>query len=172
MSDKKLTRPHAHPLAMFLRRLLCGVLSAVWVVTASASQEPPVKSDQQILIELEQRWHEAFYQKDVALIEGILADEFVATYDDGSRGDKAKELALTAEFDQQVTSATQDAFAVRVYGDTAVVWFALRLVGNRAGAASGSDASLYRRVGASRRPVAMRVHPEHDVEHGVDVPTN
>jgi hypothetical protein len=36
----------------------------------------------------------------------MLADEFMATYDDGSRGDKARELALVAEFNQQVESAT------------------------------------------------------------------
>ena len=117
----------------WLRHLLCCVLAAAWAVTLSASQSPPVKSDQQILIELEQSWNEAFYRKDVAFIENILADEFVATYDDGSRGDKARELALVAEFNQQVESAIQDEFMVKVYGDTAVVWFTLRLVGIRQG---------------------------------------
>ena len=116
-----------------LRHLLCCVLAVAWGVTASAAQRLPVKSDQQILIELEQGWNDAFYRKDVAFIEQILADEFMATYDDGSRGDKARELALTAEFNQQVESAIQDEFTVRVYGDTAVVWFTLRLVGLRQG---------------------------------------
>ncbi len=115
------------------RQLLCYIVAAAWAVTASASQRPPVKSDQQILIELEQGWNEAFYRKDVAFIEGLLADEFMATYDDGSRGDKARELALTTEFDQQVESAIQDEFTVRVYRETAVVWFTLRLVGIRQG---------------------------------------
>ena len=113
------------------RRLLCCVLAGAWVVTASASQRQPVKSDQQILIELEQGWNQAFYRKDVAFIEDILADELIATYDDGSRGDKAGELALAAEFNQRVESAIQDEFTVRVYRDTAVVWFTLRLVGTR-----------------------------------------
>jgi len=63
----------------------------------------------------------------------MLADEFMATYDDGSRGDKARELALVAEFNQQVESATPDEFTVKVYGDTAVVWFTLRLVGTKQG---------------------------------------
>ncbi len=117
----------------WLRHVLCCVLAAAWVVTASASQSSPVKSDQQVLIELEQGWNEAFYRKDVAFIENLLAEEFMATYDDGSRGDKAKELALTAEFNQQVVSAIQDEFMVRVYRDTAVVWFTLRLVGIRQG---------------------------------------
>ena len=120
-------------LVRWLRRLLGCVLAVAWAVTASSAQSPPVKSDQQVLIELEQGWNEAFYSKDIAFIENILADDFVATYDDGSRGDKAKELALTAEFNQRVESALQDEFKVKVYGDTAVVWFTLRLVGIRQG---------------------------------------
>ena len=120
-------------LVRWLRRLLGCVLAVAWAVTASSAQSPPVKSDQQILIELEQAWNEAFYSKDIAFIENILADDFFATYDDGSRGDKAKELALTAEFNQRVESALQDEFRVKVYGDTAVVWFTLRLVGIRQG---------------------------------------
>lgn len=118
---------------MGLRRSLWGVLAVAWAVTASAAQRPPVESDQQILIGLEQRWNEAFYRKDVAFIQNILADEFMATYDDGSRGDKAKELALALQFNQQVESAVQDDFTVKVYRDTAVVWFTLRLVGIKAG---------------------------------------
>ena len=115
------------------RHVLCCVLATAWAVTASAAQRPPVESDQQILIELERGWNEAFYRKDVAFIENILAEEFMATYDDGSRGDKARELALTAEFNLQVVSAIQDEFTVRVYRETAVVWFTLRLVGIRQG---------------------------------------
>ncbi len=113
--------------------VLWYVLATALAVPASAVQEPPVKSDQQILVELEQGWNEAFYRKDIAFIEEILADEFTATYDDGSRGDKARELALATEFNQQVESAIQDEFTVKVYRDTAVVWFTLRLVGIRQG---------------------------------------
>jgi ketosteroid isomerase-like protein len=118
---------------MALRHLCCCVLAAAWAVAVAASQSPPVESDQQVLIRLERGWNEAFYRKDVAFIEKMLADEFIATYDDGSRGDKAKELALVAEFNQQVESAIQDEFTVRVYRDTAVVWFTLRLVGTKQG---------------------------------------
>jgi ketosteroid isomerase-like protein len=112
---------------------LCGVLVAALAVTASASQGQRGESDQQVLIRLERSWNEAVYRKDVAFIDSILADEFIATYDDGSRGDKAKEMALVAEFNQRVESATQDEFTVKVYGDTAVVWFTLRLVGTKQG---------------------------------------
>jgi len=110
--------------------LLIAVIA--WAVPISAAQKP-VQSDQDVLIDLEHRWNEAFYRKDTRFIESILADEFLATYDDGTRGDKAKELALAAEFNQQVESAIPDDFTVKVFRDTAVVWFTLKLVGIRQG---------------------------------------
>ena len=109
---------------LFIVLSLTGPLSA---------QQTPVRSDQEILIELERTWNEAFYKQDLKTIEGLLADEFIATYEDGSRGDKAKELALAREFNQRVESAVQDDFVVKVYRDTAVVWFTLRLAGVRQG---------------------------------------
>ena len=119
---------------MRLRYWLCWALTvACCGVSVGASQRAPVESDQDVLIALERGWNDAFYRKDVAFIEKLLADEFIATYDDGSQGDKAKELALAAEFNQQVESATQEDFIVKVYRDTAVVWFTLRIVGVRQG---------------------------------------
>ena len=88
-----------------------------------------VKSDQETLIELERAWDAAFHRGDAKFIETLLADEFIATYGDGSRGDKAKELSLATNFNQQVDSSKLDEFTVRVYGDTAVVWFTQHLVG-------------------------------------------
>jgi ketosteroid isomerase-like protein len=117
---------------MRVRHSICSILVTASIVSASPSQKP-VESDQQALIRLERGWNEAFYRKDVDFIRNILADEFVSTYEDGSRGDKAKELALAAEFDQQVESAIQDEFTVRVYGDSAVVWFTLNVVGIKQG---------------------------------------
>jgi ketosteroid isomerase-like protein len=114
------------------RRAMSMALVVASTAIVSAAQAP-VESDQQVLIDLEQRWNEAFYRKDVAFIETILGDEFVATYDDGSQGDKAKELALATEFNQQVESAIPDGFTVKVYRDTAVVRFTLHLAGIRQG---------------------------------------
>jgi ketosteroid isomerase-like protein len=119
---------------MTLRHLLwCALAAVVSSATIAAAQTSQVESDQQILIELERGWNDAFYRKDVSFISNLLADEFVATYDDGSQGDKAKELALATQFNQQVESAVQEDFAVRIYRDTAVVWFTLRVMGVRQG---------------------------------------
>jgi ketosteroid isomerase-like protein len=111
------------------RPTLLLLASLVPAISASGAQSKPVLSDQQILIKLERDWDAAFHRKDVAFIESVLADEFVSTYGDGSRGDRAKELKLATEFNQQIDSSTLDEFVVKVYGDTAVVWFTQHMVG-------------------------------------------
>ena len=109
------------------------LLTCVGAASASAAQRLSVPSDQEVLIGLEKQWNEAFYRKDMDFLARVIADDFIVTYDDGSRGDKAKELALAAAFDQQVESSTQDEFTVKVFRNTAVVWFTLRLVGMKQG---------------------------------------
>jgi ketosteroid isomerase-like protein len=99
------------------------------VSTATTARAQTVKSDQQILIELERAWDAAFHRQDAAFIEALLADEFIATYGDGSRGDKAKEIGLAKDRTQQVDSSRLDEFIVRTFGNTAVVWFTQILVG-------------------------------------------
>ena len=103
--------------------LFCGLLCA----TSAAAQV--VKSDQQTLIDLERRWNMAFYTGDVKFIESVLDDDFVATYEDGVRADKKKELALAGSFNQQIDATSMDDFTIRIYGNTAVVWFTLRITG-------------------------------------------
>lgn len=109
------------------RTLVCLIVGSV--VAAQAAQAQNVKSDQDVLIELEREWDAAFHSQNAEFIERVLADEFIATYGDGTRGDKAKELALAREFDQQVDSSHLDDFMVKVYRDTAIVWFTQYLVG-------------------------------------------
>ena len=103
--------------------LMCGLLC-----TASVAAQG-VKSDQQTLIDLERRWNMAFHTGDVKFIESILDDDFIATYEDGVRADKKKELAQAAAFNQQIDASSMDDFTIRIYGNTAVVWFTLRLIG-------------------------------------------
>jgi ketosteroid isomerase-like protein len=105
------------------------LLVAAMIAVASAAGAQRVKSDQETLVELEQKWDAAFHNRDAKFIETLLADEFVVTYGDGTRGDKAKELSLATEFDQQVDSSTLDDFIIKVYGNTAVVLFTQQLVG-------------------------------------------
>lgn len=109
-------------------RVLLVVFALVAAAPVHASQLA-VLSDQETLIQLERDWVAALATNDVTFVESILAEEFVATYGDGSRGDKKRELQLVADFNQQVDKWTVDEFIVKVYRDTAVVWFTQRLVG-------------------------------------------
>jgi ketosteroid isomerase-like protein len=107
-------------------RLAAFSLLALAGAAHHASAQPAVERE---LIQLERDWDAAFFRNDTAFIDRVLAPEFVATYPDGSRGDRAKELANAAAFNQQIDSSTLDEFNVQVYGETAVVWFRRRLVG-------------------------------------------
>lgn len=108
-------------------------LLTLTIAVRPAAQTSGAQSDQDVLIGLERRWNESVYSKDLAFIDSILARDFTATYENGETGDRSKELQLVADFNQQVESAVQDDFLVRVYRDTAVVTFTLHLVGIKQG---------------------------------------
>jgi ketosteroid isomerase-like protein len=118
---------------MIWRAALVGLAVAASALTASAADAQGVQSDQDILMQLERDWDAAFHRHDVAFIEGILADEFIATYDNGVRANKARELELAADRSQQIESSSLDEFIVKTYRDTAVVWFTLHLAGTSQG---------------------------------------
>ena len=109
-------------LAISLLALLCCA------TVAGAQSSAPVRSDQDILIQLEHDWDAAFHRHDAAFIERVLAEEFIVTYDNGVRADRTLELKL-ALVDEGVESSSMDEFIVKEYGNTAVVWFTLHLVG-------------------------------------------
>jgi len=125
--------PHPTRVAISWRASLLAALVVVCAATVGRAQDRRGWSDQDILIQLERDWDAAFLKNDVGFIANVLAEEFVATYDDGSRGDRARELKLAAEFNQQVDSSTLDDFSIRIYGETAVVAFTRQLVGPRQG---------------------------------------
>ena len=104
--------------------LLCLVLC--WAAAPVAQQ---VRSDQDTLMKLERDWDNAFHNNNVAFVSSILADEFIATYENGLRADKRKELEEVASFNQQIDASSMDEFTVQIYGDTAVVWLTLHLIG-------------------------------------------
>ena len=115
------------------RRILLCLLTLAGIPVAAGAQPREVKSDQQILIQMERDWDAAFRGRNAEFIATILADEFVAIYSDGTRGDKAHELSLAANFDRQIESSTLDDFLVKIYGDTAVVWMSQHVVGTSQG---------------------------------------
>ena len=102
---------------------------AIASVVAGAYAQNRAQSAQQILEKLERDWVEAMQNNDVAFVDSVLAPEFIATYGDGTRGDRAHELRLVKEFNSQVDEWIVDEVTVKVFGDTAVVWFTQRMTG-------------------------------------------
>jgi len=103
------------------------VLAAAAPASAQRSRRP--QSDQETLIKLERDWDFAFHHKDVAFIEKVLATEFVATYAEGQRADRATEIQNAKDFNQQIDKSELSEFIVKEYGDTAVVWFTQKMTG-------------------------------------------
>ena len=112
---------------MIVRVILVSLLVAASCSSVAAQRR--VQSTQEILEQLERDWNQALKENDVAFVESVLAPEFVSTYDDGTRGDKKRELQLVKEFNKQVDKWTVDEFTIKVFGNSAVVWFTQRMTG-------------------------------------------
>ena len=105
------------------------VLAGILAAPAAAQSQRRAQSDQEVLMTLERDWDYAFHHQDFKFIENVLATEFIATYAEGQRADRDKELENAKNFNQQIDSSVLDEFSVKVYGDTAVVWFTQKLTG-------------------------------------------
>jgi ketosteroid isomerase-like protein len=110
-------------------RATLALLVLSLALPAAAQTPRRAQSDQDVLMQLERDWDAAFHRKDVAFIETVLAPEFIATYAEGQRADRAKEIANAREFNQQIDSSVLDEFDIKIYGDTAVVLFTQKLTG-------------------------------------------
>ena len=109
---------------------LFAVIGLLLVLTGPApAYAQRVQSDQDILVQLEHDWDAAFHRHDAAFIDRILAEEFIVTYDDGVRADRKTELELATSSNENIESSELDEFIVKEFGNTAIVWFTLHLVG-------------------------------------------
>jgi ketosteroid isomerase-like protein len=115
--------------------VIVAVIAVVSATSAPGAQSRSMQGDREALIQLERDWNDAFGRRDVAFFENVLAEEFVATYADGRRVDRAQELEMVATFNLQIDSSMVDDFTVSLYDDTAVVGFTQHLVGPSQGQA-------------------------------------
>jgi len=98
-----------------------GLVILVFGVAVLAGTQS--QSVEQELIKLENGWNDALVKHDLAFIDGILADDYIGTDSDGVVSTKAQTMARLKAGEEVVTSAVNEDFRVRVYGDTAVVTF-------------------------------------------------
>jgi ketosteroid isomerase-like protein len=81
------------------------------------------QSVQQQLKELEMQWANAGVKKDLAVIDRLLADDFITTDPQGEVFTKTEEIAFLKSGEDIVLSAALSDIQVRAYGDAAIVTY-------------------------------------------------
>ncbi|HKP84900.1 MAG TPA: FKBP-type peptidyl-prolyl cis-trans isomerase [Blastocatellia bacterium] len=92
----------------------------------------PTATADQALKDLERKWTEGFKNRDKETLNGILADDFIFTDEDGQVYDKAKYIESVLQV--KVESYSLDDLTTRVAGDTGVVagrWTGKMVVGGK-----------------------------------------
>jgi len=76
---------------------------------------------EQEVLKVENDWSEAAIKGDVSALKQLYADEFLATYPDGSTTNKSQEIENYASGDFRLVSYKFEDMKVHVYGEVAVV---------------------------------------------------
>lgn len=95
--------------------------NALGLGLAFAAAGKPDGNDYDDILAVERRWSAALVARDLAVLEEILADDFVMVWIDGSKISKADVLAGTAARKARVDPFTTEDMEIRVYGSAAVV---------------------------------------------------
>jgi hypothetical protein len=118
------------------KKMEAVLLLFLCVVTFSCEEKESAKIQNenrvaQELISLEHELNNAFLRKDTSFIKQYLADDFIITYGDGSRGNKSIEVSAAYSSDEKIDTSFLDEFIVKSYGDWAVVMYKLSAKGIR-----------------------------------------
>jgi len=102
---------------------LVGLVVLVFAVAiqAQTGAKPKAQTAEQELLKLEQEWTNADVKDDLALLDRVLADDWVITETDGSVWTKAQILAAKKTGEDKISTEVTDDIKVRVYGNAAVV---------------------------------------------------
>jgi len=115
-----------------MKHMAIAVSVAALVLIVAVSAQPtekvekqyvlkPRMSPDQELIKLENEWADALVKRDVAFLDRVLTEDYMATDPDASVSTKAQTLAALKSSEDVISSMVVDDMKVRVYGDTAVV---------------------------------------------------
>jgi hypothetical protein len=108
---------------VFMKHIVFALGMVVLVFGVAILAKTQTGSVEQELIKLENAWNDALIKQDWGFIDKILADDFIQTDSEGVVSTKAQTMARLKSREEVVTSAVNDDFRVRVYGDAAVVTF-------------------------------------------------
>jgi len=111
-----------------MKRTLIIIAMAILFSALAAGQTGNQKASasarlEQELMQMERDWSAAYLSHDVAVVDRILADDYIGTDGRGVMTNKAQEIedARSTDANRKVLSELIDDLKVRLYGDTAVV---------------------------------------------------
>jgi ketosteroid isomerase-like protein len=107
---------------MLIIRILSTLVCVASLCVFSIPQTPESSQSEaeRYIAESERQWAASVANGDTAVIERILADDFVGVDIDGSHYDKAKAVADTRESPKEFLSNHLNEVKIRFYGDAAV----------------------------------------------------
>lgn len=94
---------------------------AILAATITFSATSALAGDREDLLALEARWNKAVWEKDIAALGTILADDFIIITANGATGGKAELLTAIASPRAVIQPFETEQVQVRVYRDTAVL---------------------------------------------------
>ena len=110
-----------------MEKILAG-LAAVVLMTpwlgfgqAGPAEASVSVSAEHELIKAENDWNDALIRRDAALLEPLMAQDYIATDAAGTVETRAQTLADVKSGDLRLASAVNDEYKIHAYGDAAVV---------------------------------------------------
>jgi ketosteroid isomerase-like protein len=97
---------------------LVGILLVVFASLAVAQQKSDPTS--KVLV-LESKWNDAYRQGDIAVLNALLADDFIITIEDGTTYSKSGYIARLGGSTEHIELSEMSNLKVRVHGDVVVV---------------------------------------------------
>jgi ketosteroid isomerase-like protein len=95
-----------------------GVLLVVFTSLLAAQQKSDSAS--KVLV-LESKWNDAYRQRDIAMLNALLSDDFIITVEDGTTYSKSGYIARLGGTGEHVELSEMSNLKVRVHGNVAVV---------------------------------------------------
>ena len=93
---------------------------AVWALDFAVAQNKSGTPASQVLA-LEKKWNEVYKRGDIAVMDSLLADDFIITVEDGSTFSKPGYIAQNGNSSVQVEISEMSDLQVRMHGNTGVV---------------------------------------------------
>jgi len=93
---------------------------AIWALDFAVAQNKSSTAASQVLA-LEKKWNDVYKRGDIAVMDSLLADDFIITVEDGSTFSKSGYIAHNGDSTVHVEISEMSDLQVRMHGNTGVV---------------------------------------------------